>query len=348
MIAVWASLCATIDPETGAAPVSGLVAFAIATSICLIVLEELTRGRGRDDLATMTAAGGWLLVTFVGLEIEGDTLYAYGFRINFSMPRVIGVFLLAGTALVAWLWLSWHGRMARFDRLRSRLTTLALWGTAALTAIALIRCGRPPPDGFWASLPVIDTIGVGRTVELPNGRRLSLTPDNCNPVLFGLGDTVAAHGCRLGGIQSQCVMCRPLTIRHDAKSDFYFLFEERRDPEIAFKGTDTETRREVRIGDLAGALGPPIGWTVGAALGLVIGTALAARARFFERRREALAAEAEQHGPHVKDSGKDAARYACETEDFLSIRVARLRALAGTTCVLCSGPLVLGAALGRW
>jgi hypothetical protein len=344
-----ASVFVSTDPESGATPVSGWVAFGVATSILLFVFELRTLDRAREGVATLTATAAWVVVVLVGFEIEGDTLYRRGFDLIGPAPwLLLAAPLFVGTVFVASFWLSWRGRAARFDRLRRRLTTAVLAVTAAMTVLALARSRRPPPDAYLASLPVIGTVAVDAPIELPGGRKLGVVPDKCDPIAFVPGDASTAPGCRLRGIRSACVMCLPLTIRHDVQSDFYWLFYEER-PAIVFKGTDVEARSEVRVRDLAGVVGPPVGWTLGAAFGVVMAVAFIARARSFARRGAALVASAEPSDANAEVSATNAASFAGdETAEALRVRGARLYALAATTCVLCAGPLLLGAALGRW
>ena len=331
------------DEETGATRVSVFALFGVATSVLLLAFEALTRRGGRRGVATITAAAGWVVVVFVGLEIKGDKLYEHGFHLLFDVAPwlLYGTPLLVAIALALSFRLSWRGRVARFDRLRRRLAVAALGLTAAVAILALGRSRRPDPDTYWPSLPVVGTLAVDVPMELADHRRLTLAPDACNPIAWGPGDEGSAPGCRMSGIRAPCVMCGTLTVRRDALSDFYWLFADARRPALVFKGTDVETREVVRVRDLAGVLGPPIAWTLGAVFGLAMAGALAVGARGIERRRAALVAGAE-----ARSEGE--ARSADEAAELLDVRAARLYALAATTCALCAGPLIIGAALGQW
>jgi hypothetical protein len=327
------------DQETGARRVSVLALFGVATSLLLVAFEALTRRGGRRGVATITATAGWVVVVFVGLEINGDRLYERGFHLFFDAAPwlVYATPLVVAIAFALSFWLSWRGRIARFDRLRRRSAVAALGLTAVVAAIALGRSRRPDPDTYWPSLPVVGTLAVDVPMELPDRRRLTLAPDACNPIAWAPGDEGSAPGCRVSGIRAPCVTCATLTVRHDALSDFYWLFGEGRRPALVFKGTDVEARKVVRVRDLEGVLGPPIAWTLGISFGVAMAGALALGAWGIERRRAALVANAE-----ARSEGE------AEAAEVLDLRAARLYALAATTCVLCAGPLIIGAALGQW
>lgn len=330
--------------ETGVTRISVFALFGVATSLLLLPFEALTRRGGRRGVATITATAGWFALVFVGLVVKGDRLYEHGFHLLFDVAPaslLYGTPLLVATALALSFWLSWRGRFARFDRLRRRLAVGALGLTAAVAALALGRSRRPDPETYWPSLPVVGMLGVDAPVELPDRRRLTLVPDACNPIAWGPGDEGSAPGCRLSGIRSPCLMCVTLTVRHDALSNFYWLFGQGRRPVLVFKGTDLEARNVVRVRDLSGVLGPPVAWTWGAAFGVVLAGALALAARAIERRRTTLVANAE-----ARSEGE--ARWADDATEPLDLRAARLYALVATTCVLCAGPLIIGAALGQW
>jgi hypothetical protein len=124
-------------------------------------------------------------------------------------------------------------------------------------------------------------------------------------------------------------------VRRDVQSDLVWLLDETRHPALAFAGTGAQSRKVVSVRDLASSLAPPIGWTIGAIVGLVIGGALAARARSLERHAHAIGYA--MNSTLSKGSVTDS-----------DARTARFYALVLATSVLCAGPLIDGLILEQW
>jgi hypothetical protein len=223
---------------------------------------------------------------------------------------VVAIVSMGASALAATI-----VRRSRFDALLRAIAWGSLVVVAIPTAIAASRLGRPDPDRYFSSLPRVGVVDVDGSIALDGDKRVTFARSNCLPApALELGDTMTIPGCTTREIASKCKVCQPLTVLHDTKAGLYWLVGNSGRPEIVFEGSDKTARSQVSIQDLRGALGPPVAWTTGGAVGLAMGALLLARAR------------------RTADRG----------------RVLRLAALALSSTLLCAAPLLFGFALGRW
>jgi len=192
------------------------------------------------------------------------------------------------------------------------LRTLAVGATGlALVAFAFAvpRVTRPDPDTYLASLPVAGELRVDSEVELL-GRsfayhRVVVTDPPFPHPDEGPGEALPARAeCQLTGLDRMETFypgsgaCPALRVRVDPGHDLAVLDAVASSSPVTPVGFHPSTGEQLGIdaATVADRIGPPIGWTFGAALGGLVAAAFVVAASRVRRRAAALGGVEAQHG----------------------------------------------------
>jgi hypothetical protein len=272
-----------------ASRVSAGALFGIVVTLLLAWL--VSRLDARAGVVACLTTLGWLPPLFFLIALTSEPLVTptADHHLNegpgyamIGSPIVIAPCLLVA-ALVARL-----ARTPRLDRLLWATAMGSLLLVACATALALFWSGRPDADAYVPSLPVVQTLKPGDSLSLHDGTKVHLAHDPERPSLPSLPPP---NECRLVGIESRDLgPCGPLAMRYDAKADVWIaeaheVYYDWHPPGAtgrsypwAFRGSD-KISRDILVRDVSMSIGPPIGWTLGALVGLVLEVFFLLRAR---------------------------------------------------------------------
>jgi hypothetical protein len=278
---------------------SFMAMFALAGSLVLVGYALRSRAlAGRAGTVAALAIATWPLVLFVvadgvlgaqlvtGPPYREASLLGFWGAIAYLSPFVVWALAPLVTEIERAL-----GRAAH-------VAAPVAWAVAlAMTAVALVRSGRPDPDTYVSRLPVTATLALGDAVELAGQR---LVYGGVAPISRAQAGHERTCVLRSGAVD-QLVMadrltCSGLEVVRDDVSDVWVL--RTTDPSKTALGALRGARLEhtgLHPRDVHRSLAPPVGWTHAAAGGLVVALVpLVAAARFRRRAKEARAAS---HGP---------------------------------------------------
>jgi hypothetical protein len=198
--------------------------------------------------ADIAASGGSVGTSSLGSDRDVFSPVVHGI-IVFGVP-----FLLFVTVSVV--------RHPALDRVLTGTALLVLLGVGVATALAFARVGRPDPDTYVAHLPVVQTLRVGETLHLPDGTPVAYVRrvESQMSTLEGVDMSRVATG--LSG--------EPLVVRYDSRSDFFTLASAG-DPPVGFHGRTKKVESHLTAADAGAPIAPPIAWTLGGFLGLLVG-----------------------------------------------------------------------------
>jgi hypothetical protein len=307
------ALAAIVSSGASRARVSTSAVFAALVALFLIGFVALTRRR-RPRAGALAACHAFMWLPFV----------AIGAWQALDTPIVQGYGRNCGTGLMAFLMLAVPvGGFALFGigigagvGLAHRSTNRALRaGAVAATAVALIALafaapliGRPDPDTYLASLPVVGELRADADVQLLGRsftyRRVSVTDPPSVPD-EGPGQPLPPRAeCQLSGLDRMETFypagdgCPALRVLDDAGHDLAVIDSPASGRtgagSIAFHPSNGE-ELAVSVQSVADRIAPPIGWIFGAALGGIFGAAFVFAASRIRRRAAALAGTEAQH-----------------------------------------------------
>ncbi len=262
---------------------SGAALFGVLASALLFALVRSPRLCGRAGAVAALAPLGVVPILFLALAIASDPLVSLGWRCGtaqagaFAMLAVILVPSVAGSAFLATF-----ARSPRLDPL-IRGAAVAIVLTAGLgAALGLARLGRPDPDTYLASLTTA-SFTVGSAHDFPGvgavRYRRQSAPAPGEPSV----DCVLEHEGGRVVASVPCVSTGKLTVTHDPRAELWVI-------DIVESVLSLGVRREVflrgeplpgdlYVVDVGGRIAPPIGWTLGAVVGFVVGMSLLVASR---------------------------------------------------------------------
>ncbi len=332
--------------------VSTGVLFGVLTSLLLIGLVARGKLTGRMGAVASLATLGWLPVICFGAIVARrvplvDAVGFVGGARSVSIQAILAGAMLIPLVSVSANIAPW-ARLPEADRFIRAGAWASLLVIALAACTAVLRSGRPDADGYVASLPVAQSTPEFR---LTDGKRFSY--------------------------RSRYLWPEQVKVRHDERADLWVV-EDSWFARFAFLGSDRRARA-IHDSDVASFIAPPVGWTSGALVGLVLDGILVGCALRSKRRREqdaevegvlqpdgwvALPGMAPMHLPgtarpgpvllKLRASGAPSYREAGSglveswrpgtmqtARDELAGRVTTLYALAMTSGLLCAGPLLL-------
>jgi hypothetical protein len=279
----------------GTSPLSVVVLFGVGASGLAVVFGNRRTLDGRAAGMTGLAMLGWLPALFLWkllffpTPVARASLSAYPLNpLDFlcSIPVFLGVFLFLSSRVAR------TALGSRFDRPMRTAAATGLGVVAIATVLGLAWSGRPDGDGFRASLPGF-SLAVGGSFDLEDGARVEYTP---GPPC--VGPSTAWDCCALSRIEeAHKASCSPLIVRHSTRERVWIVNEQALSvgdghvderPVAAFKASEKRSR-DLLPADVAHSISPPIGWTLGAGVGFLLGAALFASGFWLEKRRASLA-----------------------------------------------------------
>jgi hypothetical protein len=219
-----------------------------------------------------------------------------------QLAAAIIVFLLP-----VWMLVAPHFDVNILGRAASRIAPLVMVAGALLVIAALVRAiSRPDPDAWLTRTSTVATLPVGGTLDVkgtalfhqrtvgPRPKPLTLrtlhnpgAQDNSPPVIEESCsvETVASNASKSYLLTSGC---RTVELAHDPRTELWLLRSEGSEyahERLIFRD-GLNDRVHVTAASLAKGVSPPVGWTHGAAAGLVValGTFLVSRKRAREAR----------------------------------------------------------------
>jgi FtsH-binding integral membrane protein len=304
-VAFLLPVVAAIAAAMGALPsrprVSTIAIFTVLVATFLAGFVGLTRHRRpRAGLLAACHAVAW--VPFIAYcawqSIANGIVQPPGLRCGtgimalfvFAVP--IGGFLLLAAGIAAGAALAHRGIDGALRTMAFGATGLAL----VAFAFAVPRITRPDPDTYLASLPIVGEARPESDVELFGHRfryQRAMVPDH----VIGGNEPSPPHAeCQLVGVATIDTSypgdneCPALRVRVDPGHDLVVVDAPLSGgyvDTIAFRPSTGE-RLGISAVTVADHIGPPIGWTVSAALGGLIGAAFVVAARRVRRRAAAL------------------------------------------------------------
>ncbi len=272
--------------------VSAAVVFGVLTALFLGALVASRRLKGREGAVASLATLGWLPMIFLGLGVSGEAVVAPEGHLQcgtwMAGAILVGPFVLLPMVVVSSL-LATRARFPTADRTirAGAYTSLVLVGLAA--AFGLAHIDRPDPDTYFTSLPVVGDIHANETLALGDGTRVTYrhrdpnAPESSNQ---SLGSCVL-EGVGTGWLPAmRAESCPSLDVKHDAKSGLWIL-ETAGSVSFAFLEPEKKSR-DIWPRDVGASIAPPIGWTVGGVVGLILGAVLVGLAHQTRRRGDTL------------------------------------------------------------
>jgi hypothetical protein len=276
--------------------------FALLLLLSIPLLARVGRGVfGDRAFAAAALTMGALAVTILlGAKhaLEEPLIYAHPptcgtGRVMFEMSIPPWMFAAGMTsALLA------AGAVAR-RRAGLRYVVLALASLSALLVTeSLLRLRLPEASGYLPSLPVVTRVAVNSGTRVARvadpSRSRQNHPGEATPEMVSVYDDIVGevmlrrncvdHNCSVGLVhpgtpsevldKSASVYALDedrVVVRHDALRGTWFLGTKWGDGAYRYVGPEWPiVLMDLRAGDLAGAVRPPRGWIVGAALGLLL------------------------------------------------------------------------------
>jgi hypothetical protein len=154
------------------------------------------------------------------------------------------------------------------DRPLRAIAAVVLVVVTVGTASGLRRASRPDHEHYVASLPVVGSLALGKSLALDDGatvtyRQIGRQMVDC--VLDGVaGATLSAWECPPSS-----------TVRHDVKQRIWILeeFAFEQPGRLVFRESEKRAR-DVHLADVAASIAPPAAWTFGGIIGTILGCAL--------------------------------------------------------------------------
>jgi hypothetical protein len=312
LLPLVAGLAAMLRAVTASPRISTSAIFAVLASLGLLAFIALTRQRRpRAGVlaachalawAPVLAAGAWSSIdeALVSRPVRGCGTGLMAF-LMVALPAGGVVLLVLG--LVAGLLF-----IRRATDRAIRTAAFCASGLALVAfAFAVVRVARPDPDTYLASLEQVAELHAstsaqiaGRTYRYEPGTPIDPTPVR---TADGKGDVLSARvDCILAGLSepmtfySPSTSCANLRFRVDRGHDLgvvdapsmqYGLV-------VAFRPSTGETIA-ITPTTISDHIAPPIGWTIGAGLGGLIGAACVLAASRARRRAAAMVAREAKH-----------------------------------------------------
>jgi hypothetical protein len=256
------------------APTSLAVVAAVLVSVAALGVGLFATPRGRTAALTTLATLSWVPVTLLLFEqlVRGNARhYLYdgsGCHVALSADGSLVFALFLGIA-GAWLLASLGAALARrgaLDSVLRRGAVLVVVASGLLTAVGF-ESRHPDLDRYPSTMTVERALAVGDSFTTRDGTRVTYERTRSGNCVFAW----------LGGAAPASDGCTPMQLRHDGARDTWLIegtvpISPGAGParSIRFKGHEGRPCG-FEADDLAGALGLPRAWTVGAFAGALFG-----------------------------------------------------------------------------
>jgi hypothetical protein len=315
VLPIVAGLAGALDGLVSGPRVSTAATFTALVAPFLAGFVVLTRRRRpRAALLAACHALAWAPVIAIGAwqAIDAGIVQGHmrgcgtGVMAMFMVAIPVGGFALLAGGIAAGALLA-HRETDRALRILAFVATaLAL----VAFAFALPRVGRPDPDTYLASLTLEGELRTESEVQMAGRsfvyRRVNVAEPPVQQVGEGPGDPLPPRvECQLSGLGSVetfyagAASCPVLRVRIDPGHDLAVLDaapygDSSGVVPIAFRPSTGE-ELGITAATVADRIGPPIGWTLGAAMGGLAGAAFAIAAARARRRASSLVGVEAEH-----------------------------------------------------
>lgn len=305
-VGALAALCSGLAGVEPRPRVSTTAIFTVLVALFLAGFVALTRRhRPRAGVLAACHALAWAPFITVGAwqAIDDGIVHVHmrgcgtGLMAMLVFAVPVGGFALLAAGIAAGAALAHRGTDGALRTLAALATGLAL----VAFVFAAPRMGRPDPDTYLASLPVAGELRADSDVELL-GRSFQYhrvtVPDPPFPEAAGAsGEPLPTRAeCQLTGLDRMETYypgfgaCPVLRVRIDPGHDLAVI--DAPDPSSGVPPTAFHPSSGAQLGisaaTVADHIGPPIGWTFGAAFGGLVGAAFVVAAMRVRRRAAAL------------------------------------------------------------
>lgn len=303
-----AALASAVSAFTSTARVSTMAIFMMLVTMLLAGFVARTRGRSpRAGVLAACHALAWtpFIAVCAWQAIDNAIVQGSGLRCGTGLMGLIvlavpiGGFALLAAGIAA-------GALLAHRATDAALRTVAV-GATGLALIAFVfaapRIVRPDPDTYLDSLRVAGELRADSETSLLGRRFHYRRVDVIDPILSALapGDgpgepPPSRVECQLTGLSTMqtyypgTAPCPVLRVRVDPGHDLAVI--DAPDPSAGAPATAFRPSSAEQLGispvTVADHIGPPIGWTFGAALGGLVGAVFVVAARRVRRRAAAL------------------------------------------------------------
>jgi hypothetical protein len=355
-------------------------AFVVLTSLGLLIVVQATSLMGRRGAVASLTTLGCLPILAVALANAERPIICTGVHAHDGhTPALLSVLVAVAGAFLVPLLLAGSVRQPRHDATVRALALGSVLLAVLLSLVALSRNGRPDADHYVRSMPVVQELSLGGSVTLDDRTQVTYRLSEIGTEGLRNFNEHDCMLDGIGSAWGNSTTCEPFTVHHDAKEDLWLL-DGSAGPPFAFKGR-VKGSRDIYASDVAHSIAPPSEWTFAGALGALLGILLLVVARRDERRAASLPGVdgilsadgwvTHALGPPVRLATSGPIEEGCvvlqlregsrgsyrevevatveswqpgtleEARAELRGRVVALYALAMTTALLCSAPLLL-------
>ncbi len=329
---------------------SFMAMFAITASLALAGYALRSRAiAGRAGTVAALALVAWPIALFVaadgvlGAFLVNGPPYREGSLLGFwgGLAYLLPFVVWALAPLVAEIERP-LGRIAHVVAVAAWLVVLAL------VVLALVRGRRPDPDTYLARVPVVAAVGRGDEVELAGQRLVYAYVAPISRTQAEQARTCTLRHAATAIVVADRLTCTGIEVLRDETSDVWIL--RTADPSKTAVGALRGSRLEhtgLHPRDVHRSLAPPVGWTHGAAGGLVVALVPIVLAAHFRRKAKRARTNEGAPGAGYRASAREAEDPLVASEiDMLEAR-ARGASLAAIVVIgLTAAPLAAALAHG--